>query len=240
MAELKSYAVWDRSTRWFHWINFLCVVALTAVGLAILYGDAIDLTNAGKIALKTLHVWIGYVFALNLLWRLAWGFIGNVHARWRAVLPVGAGYFSSLAGYVRATLAGAPPHYIGRSPASRLAATVLILVLIVQAVTGLVLAGTDVFMPPFGSWIAGWIAAPGVDPATLVPYAPEMYDKAAFEAMRAFRKPFVNVHLWNFYALMGLVVAHVTAVIAVELKGGGIIGAMFTGRKVLPGRPVDE
>ena len=59
----------------------------------------------------------------------------------------------------------------------------------VQAVTGLVLAGTDLFYPPIGSWIASWVAAPGIDPATLVPYAPEMYDKAAYEAMRAFRNP---------------------------------------------------
>jgi cytochrome b len=240
MTELTSHPVWDRSTRWFHWINFLCVVALSAVGLVILNEKALGLGNAGKIALKTLHVWIGYVFATNLAWRLVWAFIGNPYARWRALLPWGRGYLRDLGAYVRATFAGAPPHYRGRSPASRLAATVLIAALLVQAVTGLVLAGTDVFMPPFGSRIAAWIAAPGVDPATLVPYAPETYDQTAFEAMRAFRKPFVNVHLWNFYLLMGLVVAHVAAVVFVELKGGGVIGAMFTGRKILPGRPVDE
>lgn len=240
MAELKSHVVWDRPTRWFHWINFVCVLALTAVGLVILNAGALEISNAGKIALKTLHVWIGYVFAVNLAWRLVWAFIGNPYARWRALLPWGAGYLRELGGYVRMTFAGAPPHYRGRSPASRLAATVLIAALLVQALTGLVLAGTDVFMPPFGSRIAEWIAAPGVDPAALVPYAPEMYDKTAFEAMRAFRKPFVNVHLWNFYLLMGLVVAHVVAVVFVELKGGSVIGAMFTGRKVFAGRPADE
>jgi cytochrome b len=183
---------------------------------------------------------VGYVFALNLLWRLVWAFIGNPYARWAAILPRGAGYLGRLAGYVRATLAGAPPHYRGRSPASRLAATALIAVLLVQALTGLVIAGTDVFMPPFGARIAEWIAAPGVDPAMLVPYAPEMYDKAALEEMRAFRKPFVTVHLWNFYLLAALIVAHVTAVVVVELKGGSVIGAMFTGVKILPGRPADE
>jgi len=240
MPELKAHAAWDRTTRWFHWINFLCVVALAGLGLVILNADALEIPNAGTISLKTLHVWIGYVFALNLAWRLVWAFIGNPSARWGAMLPGGRGYAGRLAGYVRATLAGAPPHYIGRSPASRLAATVLIAVLLVQAVTGLVLAGTDVFMPPFGSRIAEWIAAPGVDPAGLVPYAPEMYDKAAFEAMREFRKPFVTIHLWNFYLLMTLVVAHIAAVVVVELKGGGVIGAMFTGKKVFEGRAADE
>ena len=32
-----------------------------------------------------------------------------------------------------------------------------------QAVTGLVLARTDLYYPPFGYWIASWVAAPGVE-----------------------------------------------------------------------------
>jgi Ni/Fe-hydrogenase 1 B-type cytochrome subunit len=40
MTELRSYPVWDAPTRWFHWINALCIVVLTALGLAILYSKA--------------------------------------------------------------------------------------------------------------------------------------------------------------------------------------------------------
>lgn len=58
--------------------------------------------------------------------------------------------------------------------------------------TCLVLAGTDIFYPPIGSWITNWIASPGLDPAALVPYAKEMYDPSAYDAMRAFRKPFIT------------------------------------------------
>lgn len=109
-----------------------------------------------------------------------------------------------------------------------------------QAVTGLVLAGTDIFYPPFGSWIAGWIAAEGVDPATLVPYASEMYDEQAFEDMRDFRKPFIMTHIYAFYALVVMIVVHVAAVIMTEIReGGSLISALFTGRKILPGTPVD-
>jgi len=36
------------------------------------------------------------------------------------------------------------------------------------------LAGTDLLYPPIGAWIAERIAAQGVDPAALVPYAKEM------------------------------------------------------------------
>ena len=81
MSELKSYPVWDAGTRWFHWINALCVIALAVVGLVILNAKALDISNPGKVTLKTVHVWIGYVFALNFLWRIVWAFLGNRYAR---------------------------------------------------------------------------------------------------------------------------------------------------------------
>lgn len=241
MAGLKSYAVWDAGTRWFHWINALCVVALAVVGFLILNAGAIEVPAAGKVTLKTIHVWIGYLFVLNLLWRFVWASLGNRYARWRSILPGGRGYFQALRSYVASFIAGHPAQYAGHNPAGRLGVAVLFLLITVMAFTGLVLAGTDLFYPPLGHWLAQWVAAPGVDPATLKPYAPAMYDAASYESMRAFRKPFALVHLYGFYILLVVVVLHVAAVIVTELKeGGGIISAMFTGRKVLGGPPVDE
>ena len=71
-----------------------------------------------------------------------------------------------------------------------------------STVTGLVLAGTDIYYPPFGYWIASWIAAPGVDPATIAPYDKAGIDPKSWEAMRSFPSSFVTVHYWNFYALL--------------------------------------
>jgi cytochrome b len=240
MPELRSYAVWDASTRWFHWINALCVIALAILGFVILNADDLDVSNAGKVTLKTLHVWIGYVFVLNLIWRIVWAFLGNRYARWRAVLPGGKGYFLALRSYLAAFIAGQPEPYVGHNPAGRLGIAALFLLVTIQAITGLVLAGTDLFYPPIGRWIAQWVAAPGIDPAALIPYAPEMYDTAAYERMRAFREPIVTVHLYSFYVLVVVVVLHVAAVVVTELReGGSIVSAMFTGRKILSGRAVD-
>lgn len=235
--SLRSYAVWDRSTRWFHWINVVCVVALVALGTAILFAKELGVTDEGKVLLKTTHVWFGYVFAVNLAWRIVWAFIGNRHARWSALLPFGKGYGTALADYLR----GRVRPYLGHNPLARLMVSLLLFLLVVQAVTGLVLAGTDIYYPPFGGWIADWIAAPGVDPGSIVPYDKTGIDPAAWEAMRAFRSPFVTVHYWNFYALLLLIVIHTTGVIVTEFReGGGIISAMFTGRKVLDGKPADD
>ena len=109
-----------------------------------------------------------------------------------------------------------------------------------QAVTGLVLAGTDIFFPPFGSWIAGWVAAPGVEPATLVAYSPDMYDETAYAAMREFRKPFIAVHYYGFYVLLAISLLHIVAVVATEVReGGNLISAMVSGKKVLSEAPAD-
>jgi Ni/Fe-hydrogenase 1 B-type cytochrome subunit len=241
MSELKSYTVWDAGTRWFHWINALCVIALAVVGFVILNAGSLDISNSGKVTLKTVHTWIGYIFTLNLLWRIVWAFFGNRYARWRAVLPGGKGYFHAVRSYVAAFIAGMPDHYLGHNPLGRLGVAALFLLILIQAVTGLVLAGTDLFYPPLGHWIARWVAAPDVSPDSLVPYAPKMYDAAAYESMRAFRKPIALTHLYSFYALITAIVIHVAAVIITELReGGSIISAMFTGRKIISGRPVDE
>ncbi|MGD8619388.1 MAG: cytochrome b/b6 domain-containing protein [Gammaproteobacteria bacterium] len=241
MTDLKAYVVWDAGIRWFHWINLLCVLGLVAVGLAILNDEALGVTSDGKILLKTVHVWIGYVLAVNLLWRLVWAFIGGPYARWRAILPGGHGYLNEVRAYLAGFREGQPRQYLGHNPLGRIAVTCLLLLLLVQAITGLILAGTDLFYPPIGSWIAGWVAAPGLDPASLVPYAKEMYDETAYAAMRAFRKPFITVHYYGFYVLLVFAVIHVLAVAVTEIReGGNLVSAMFSGKKVLNGPPADQ
>lgn len=240
MSELKSYAVWDVPQRWFHWLNVLCVLGLAALGLVILNAGALGIPNTGKVLLKTWHVWIGYVFATNLALRFVWAFVGRQHARWRQLLPVGPGYWASVRDYVQGFRQRQARVYLGHNPLGRLAVTALLLLLAVQAVTGLLLAGTDLFMPPVGHWIAQWVAAPGVAPDSLVPYAPELYDKARYAEMRGWRKPIVTVHVYGFYLLAAMIVLHIAAVVVTEVRErNGLISAMFTGRKVLRGPPVD-
>ncbi len=117
----------------------------------------------------------------------------------------------------------------------------MLLLLVALAVSGIVLAGTDLFYPPLGSWVARWVAAPGVDPTTLVPGASNLIDKTAYDAMRAFRKPFIVAHLYTYYALLVVGVLHIVGIVFTEIRDKStMISAVFTGRKILAGRPVDE
>jgi cytochrome b len=241
MTTLKSYTVWDPSVRFFHWINVLCMLGLIASGVVILNAKALGVTVDGKILLKSIHVWVGYVFAVNLLWRLIWAFIGSPHARWRAILPGGPGYYDELRTYIASVKDGHPRQYIEHNPLGRIAVSILLLLLLIQAITGLVLAGTDIFFPPFGAWIAEWIAAPGVDPATLLPYTKSMYDETAYEAMRAFRKPFITTHYYSFYTLLAFALIHILAVVMSELReDSNLVSAMFSGKKTLSEEPADQ
>jgi len=74
----RPYKAWDLPIRLFHWINFLCVLTLSILGLIMLNKAAIGISGPeAGIGLKTLHVVAGYVFAVNLLVRIAWGFAGG-------------------------------------------------------------------------------------------------------------------------------------------------------------------
>ena len=87
---------------------------------------------------------LGYVMAANLLWRFVWAFVGNRYARWRSILPGGAGFGGALKAYVASFLTGEPQQYVGHNPLARIGVTMLFILLLVQMATGLVLAGTDV------------------------------------------------------------------------------------------------
>lgn len=238
---LKVYKVWDVPTRVFHWLNVVCVLGLVAIGTVILNADPLGVTDDGKIILKTVHVFVGYVFALNLLWRLIWAFVGGRHARWHALLPFGSGYISHLKSELAAIRDKRHISYVGHSPLGRLAVTILLLFLTVQAVTGLILAGTDVYMPPFGGVMAQWVAADGLDPALVRPYAPETVNAEAYAEMRAMRAPVVATHLYMYFLLIGLIALHILAVVLAEIRhGSSIVTAMITGRKTLSHPPADD
>jgi Ni/Fe-hydrogenase 1 B-type cytochrome subunit len=242
-TELKHYSVWDRTTRLFHWINVICVTGLVGVGIVILNNKILGVSSDGKILLKTVHVYIGYVFALNLLWRIIWGFIGNKYARWKAVLPIGKGYCKSVRKYIVGAKAGNTPQYLGHNPVAKLMVALLLLLLSTQAITGLVLAGTDLYFPPFGHEIAEWVTGSGEEHErikNLRPGSKEDVDSEAYAEMRKFRKPFITTHVYSFYILLIAIALHIAAVVITEVREkNGIVSAMFTGKKVVSKKPED-
>ena len=237
----KEYKVWDKTTRWFHWINFLSVLLLIGIGTVILYNKKLGINTDAKIFLKTIHVCIGYIFCINLIWRLVWGVIGNRYARFKAILPGGKGYMCALGEYAKGFISGDAPGWLGHNPIGRLMVAALMALLLVQGGTGLIVAGTDIFYPPIGNKMKVWIAKDQSKLDLIKPYSKENVDEAKFKEMRAFRAPYIGTHVKLYYVLLVLIVIHIAAAIITDIKeGNGIISAMFTGRKFFKEKPVDS
>ncbi len=238
MNEVK---VWDRSTRIFHWVNFTAVVGLLIVGFLYLFKKDLGITSVdAKINLKALHIIIGYVFAANLLWRFVGLFRGGYYSRWAQVFP-GRGYVQKLKQFVASEKAGKPLDYAGHNPKGQLAVLALFALLLVLMVTGMIRAGTDIYYPPFGGMVSEYVAADGVDAASLVPYDDTGIDAEKMASLKAFKKPFGKIHLYSAYALLLVIFIHILAVVLAELGAQrGIISAMFSGSKYFKGEPVDK
>jgi cytochrome b len=220
----------------------VCVIGLALLGLAVLNEKSFGVSPDGKVLLKTLHVYVGYVFVANLLWRLLWAFIGGKFARWSQILPFGRNYVAELRNYLRGIRSGSGPHYLGHNPIGRMMISLLLLLLFTQAVTGLVLAGTDLYKPPFGGIIAEWVTGgDSANRARLVPGSKEFVDQAAYDEMRAFRKPIVTTHEYLFYILLIAIALHVAGVVVTEVcERSGLVSAMISGEKVFHKTPVDS
>jgi len=239
-SKTNSYKAWDVPTRVFHWLNVLCIIVLSILGLIMLNKAAIGISGReAGIGLKTIHVLVGYVFATNLIVRIVWGFFGGKYSRWSGLLP-GKNFKQKISAYKASVKAGQPQVFIGHNPKGRISVLVLMLFLTGMMITGMIRAGTDIYYPPFGNIAANYVAADGVSPSAIKPY-----DKAGTNAdrlveLQAFKKPIGMIHVYGAYVLWLLILIHVIAVIRTETNGEGtLISAMFSGKKHLPRKPED-
>lgn len=239
-SNFEEYKVWDASTRIFHWVNVLSVILLILFGLLMLYKKELGIVSIeAKIALKEVHVIVGYVFALNLVWRLIWGFIGSRYALWKNIFP-GKGFTQLLKTYKTSINNGEPQQFLGHNPIGRIAVSVMILLLVISMSTGLIRAGTDIYYPPFGAFVAEYIAEENTDPESIIPYNPKGTNKEKASELKAFKKPFGQIHLYSAYTLMFIIFLHVFFVVRAERKeGGSLVSAMISGKKLLKEKPVD-
>ena len=229
--QFSAVFVWSRNIRLFHWINVTAVFLLIVIGVIILNSKTLGVSVDGKILLKTIHVFTGYTFAVNLLVRIALGFFGKSYERWNKTLPFQQGFTQQLKDFSQ----GKKSFHQGHNPAGKLMVAALFFLLSVQMISGLVIAGTDIYYPPFGQYFAESIAIDKTDLTAIKPYSKTNVDEDAYKAMRAFRKPFITAHVYSFYTLLFLIPLHILGVIFTERKERtSVVSAMINGYKYLP------
>ena len=178
--------VWDLPTRMFHWL-----LALTLSGSWATH----------ELGLKWMewHITLGYAALVLVLFRLLWGLAGPRHARFSSFVAGPRRVWR----YAKAWSAGQPPHFPGHNPLGGWAVLAMLVLVLIQAVSGLFNSDDIMYSGPWH------YAAPS----------------ALTDRMEA-------VHELNFNILAGLVLLHVVAVASYWFRWrSNLVRAMWTGRK---------
>lgn len=112
--------VWDLPTRMFHWLLVCCVVGSLVTG------------NMGGLAM-TYHEWFGVAILAMILFRLAWGAVGGVHARFSSFLKGPR----EVLDYARRLIGAESNGYLGHNPLGGWSIIAMLTSLCVQVATGM-------------------------------------------------------------------------------------------------------
>lgn len=184
MAETRDVAAWDLPTRLFKWSLVILVVAAP---LTKWYGDVTLLA----------HKMVGYAILTLVVWRVLWGLFGSTTARFSTFVKP----FAAL-GYVVDLARGRHPRYLGHNPLGALMVVALLLVLAVQASTGLFATDDIIVEGPLKGYVT-----------------------------HATSKWLTGIHDVLPRLLLALVVVHVLANILYSVFSDNLILAMLSGRK---------
>ncbi|MEQ1491125.1 MAG: cytochrome b/b6 domain-containing protein [Terricaulis sp.] len=121
----RTILVWDPGVRIFHW--------LLVIGVALAF-----LSSEEDSVLAAWHISIGWVAALLIAFRLAWGFVGGEHARFATFIRP-----SQIGVHLEDLLSGKVEPSIGHNPLGALAVVALLVLVAITILTG-VLGGDDI------------------------------------------------------------------------------------------------
>ncbi len=191
----RAVMIWDLPTRLFHWLLAALVVASFA---------------SGKIAGNAMvyHEWCGGAILALLLFRAVWGFIGSTPSRFRTFLSGPSTVFR----YALTLLRRDADQHLSHNPLGGWSVMAMLLVLLIQAGTGL-FANDDIATEgPLYKWVS----------------------KAASDRL-------TSVHRLNQDVIIFLAAVHVAAVLFhLIYKKENLITAMITGKKSWKGSPKAE
>jgi cytochrome b len=198
-SEPDRRLVWDLPLRLFHWGIVICVAGAWA-------------TAEAGVQWFEWHVRCGYGVVILVSFRIAWGFVGPRHARFTSFV---SGPRALLA-YLRQLPTRAPAPSAGHSPPGALAVLAMLLLLAVQALTGLFANDTIFNNGPLYGYVSG-----------------------------ALSDRLTSLHKANFDWLLVLIGLHLAAIAFYALwKRTNLVRPMVTGRKpadrLPPGAGIDN
>ncbi len=186
----KKHLIWDLPLRIFHWLLVVCIAGAWYTSKQD--NDMIDL-----------HLIFGYVTLGLIVFRILWGFIGTTHSRFSQFVPTP----SKLIKYIKTfNTNDNTQHHAGHNPMGSLMVLFMLVIILLQALSGLVM-NDDIF--------------------TTGPY-----NGALDESIEAI---LVFIHRNSFNVIIGAIVMHLLAIAFYKIsKKQSLVKPMITGKKSEP------
>ena len=188
---MEKISIWDLPTRLFHWGFSLAVIGAIVTDLL----DEI-----------VWHSYCGYTALVLVVFRIIWGFIGPRHARFSSFVPSA----SALKDFIK----GKAFTSFGHNPLGALSVIAILLIVLVQASSGLFADDEISFQGPLTKYVAENVV-----------------------------KLMNQIHATNHFLVYGIVALHLLAIFYYQWKKkNNLIGPMIYGDKEIDqkNQPVDQ
>jgi Ni/Fe-hydrogenase 1 B-type cytochrome subunit len=209
--------VWELPVRITHWLIAGSIILCSATGLYLSYPFVIVSGPAGSHFVmgwaRVLHFYGAIAFALSVVSRIAWMFVGNTYARWDKFIPAPkkrrAAFMPTIYFYVFRLRK--PPGFVGHNPVAGATYSLVFLLFFTMIVTGIALyapsAAVGSILHPF---------------QFLVPLV------GGLQTARW-------IHHVVMWLLLGFLVHHVySALLMSQVEGNGTLESIFSGYKFVP------
>ncbi|AQS36707.1 cytochrome b [Shewanella psychrophila] len=168
--------VWDLPTRLYHWLQVVLVVGLIVTGYQGIM----------------VHVGLGLGLATLLIWRVLWGVVGSETSRFS--------HFVQSPKTVINHIKGQKQEKPGHNPAGGWMVILMLVVLFLQCLTGLIVAGLVVKIPFADIWLTEGVV-----------------------------ESLMGVHAWLAILLPVLIGLHLMAILIYKLRSKPLVWAMVLG-----------
>ncbi len=161
--EFQRIYVWELPVRFYHWLNALCIVVLTATGFVIANPPGITAASEASFSywfgtVRFIHFATAYVFVFNFAFRIYWGFVGNQYANWKNFLPLKWAQFREIMSVLRIDILQSSNKTlvsVGHNALAYLTYFVMFLVFLFQVASGFALYAkmSHSFFPQLFTWM---------------------------------------------------------------------------------------
>jgi len=160
----KRVYIWQMPVRFYHWINAITIVVLSVTGYLIGSPLAFAIPAEASFSywfgtVRFIHFAAAFIFFINFLFRIYWGFVGNEYSRWHHFIPLKKSQWAEIVQVLKIDILhikGKPIESIGHNAMASLTYFITFLIFLVQSLTGFALYAdmSPSWFPQLFTWIS--------------------------------------------------------------------------------------